>query len=164
MRRASVVSAFCTAIVLAAATAPTVDAAPPGFPDLDTFSAVDAAPYVQHGLKASRVGFTTSTLTCTWDYRPDRNDHVVAGCSGTVVGMPAEAPQSEMEASCDGVSSSFVRGRGPCPPPAGYPRLAPGRKLTAVNTTCAVTDDGVACIDPIVNHGFVVQSSGSWVF
>jgi hypothetical protein len=164
VRRAFVVPALWAAIVLAGATAPTAAALPPGFPDLDAFTAVDPAPYVQHGLKASRIGFTTPTLTCTWDYRPDHNDHVVPGCSGTIVGLPAEAPQSEMEGSCDGIGSSFGRGRGACPPPSGYPRLAPGHKLTAVNTTCAVTDDGVACIDPIVNHGFDVQPSGSWVF
>lgn len=157
------VPAFWAAIVLAGATAPAVDAAPPGFPDLDAFTAVDPAPYVEHGLKASRIGFTTPTLTCTWDYRPDHNDHVAVGCQGTIVGMPADARHSEIS-SCDGVSSTFARGRGSCPPPGEYPRLAPGHKLTAVNTTCAVTDDGVACIDPIVNHGFVVQPSGSWVF
>ncbi|MEV0673629.1 hypothetical protein [Mycobacterium sp. NPDC050441] len=163
MRRAFVVPAFGAAIVLAGATAGRADAAPPGFPDLDAFSAVNPAPYVVHGLKASTVRFTTPTMTCGWDYRPDHNDHVVAVCRGTIVGIPAEVPQSEIESSCDGVSSSFTRGRGPCLP-EDYPRLAPGHKLTAVNTTCAVTDDGVACIDPIVNHGFVVQPSGSWVF
>ncbi|MUL81542.1 MULTISPECIES: hypothetical protein [unclassified Mycolicibacterium] len=164
MRRAFVVPAFWAAIVLAGATAPIADASPPGFPDLDAFSAVDPAPYVEHGLKASRVGFTTPTMTCSWDYLQDHNAHVVAGCRGTIVGMPAEARQSEIGSSCDGVGSTFTRGSGPCPPPDEYPRLAPGHKLTAVNTTCAVTDDGVACIDPIVNHGFVVQPSGSWVF
>ena len=83
--------AFWAAIFLAGATAPTAAAAPPGFPDLDAFSAVDPAPYVQHGLKASRIGFTTPTLTCTWDYRPDHNDHVVPGCSGTIVGLPVNS-------------------------------------------------------------------------
>lgn len=157
------VPAFGAAIVLVGATAPTVDASPPGFPDLDAFSAVDPAPYVEHGLKASRIGFTTPTMTCSWDFLPDHNAHVVVRCRGTIVGMPADAPQSEAATSCDMVDSTFARGRGPCPS-EDYPRLAPGHKLTAVNTTCAVTDDGVACIDPVVNHGFVVQPSGSWVF
>ncbi len=158
------VPAFWAVIVLAGATAPTVYAAPPGFPDLDAFSAVDPAPYVEHGLKVSRIGFTTPTMTCTWDYLQDRNAHVVAGCRGTIVGIPADARQSEAGSSCDGVGSTFIRGSGHCPSPEDYPRLRPGHKLTAVNTTCAVTDDGVACIDPVVNHGFVVQPSGSWVF
>lgn len=157
------VPAFWAAIVLAGATAPSADASPPGFPDLDAFSAVDPAPYVEHGLKASRIGFTTPTMTCSWDYLPDHNAHAVVGCRGTIVGMPADTPQSEAATSCDGVGSTFARGRGPCRS-EDYPRLAPGHKLTAVNTTCAVTDDGVVCIDPIVNHGFVVQPSGSWVF
>jgi hypothetical protein len=45
------------------------------------------------------------------------------------------------------------------------PMLNVGQKITAANTTCLVGADRLtACIDPILNRGFVLQSSGSWTF
>jgi hypothetical protein len=148
-------------------------AAPPGFPDLSAFAAADPAQHVQRS-RFDTIGFTTPTLTCSWDYIDEPDRHVPVQCYGQLPGLPGASGTScgtayrPARSSADTyVSSVYVFSRGgdtTCAPPAGFPRLAVGQKLTATNNTCAVTDDGVACIDPIVNHGFVLQPAGSWVF
>jgi hypothetical protein len=155
---------------------PAAAAAPPGFPDLGRFSAVDPAPYISVGIKAGRgIGFAAGQLRCGWSLSTDPNAHTGVACSGDIPGIPDEVPQEPYAPSCDGISMSgpsggtsvlytFLRGKGPCPPPEGLRPLPAGAKITADNTTCAVTTDVVACIDPIVNHGFVLQHPRSWVF
>lgn len=156
--------------------APVAAALPPGFPDLSKFSAVEPAPYISVGIKGGRgIGFVTDGLSCGWQLSNDPNAHEGAVCSGNIPGMPAEVPHEQYAPGCDGISMSgpsggvsplytFLRGNGPCVPPLGSHRLAVGAKITAGNTTCAVTADGVACVDLIVNHGFVLQQPLSWVF
>ena len=95
-------------------------------------------------------------------------------CAGDIPGIPDEVPREQYAPSCDGISTgttggasplyTFLRGNGPCPPPAGVRSLAVGAKITEADNTCAVTADGVACIDSIVNHGFVLAHPRSWVF
>ncbi|WP_458317209.1 hypothetical protein [Mycolicibacterium brisbanense] len=162
------------AVVLGAGVlAPPAAAAPPGFPDLDAFSAADPSQHVQRS-KFDTIGFTTPTLTCSWDYIDDPDRHVPVQCHGQLPGLPG-APGMRCGSVYEPARSSadtyvstlyvFTRsGEATCAPPDGFPRLAAGHKLTATNNTCAVTDDGVACIDPIVNHGFVLWPAGSWVF
>lgn len=54
--------------------------------------------------------------------------------------------------------------------PGPYHVLPAGQKLThpIYDSTCAVTEQGVACISGIDSdgqrHGFILQPSGSWVF
>jgi hypothetical protein len=155
--------------------APVAAALPPGFPDVGKFSAVDPAPYIYVGQKGGRIiGFTTAQLSCSWELPTEQGEHRSVGCSGEIPGVPEGVPTNSYGLDCDSISMggpvgssplyTFSRGNGPCPPPHGSPRVAVGAKVTAGNVTCAVTDDGVACIDPIVNHGFVLQHPLSWVF
>lgn len=45
------------------------------------------------------------------------------------------------------------------------PLLNVGQKITTAGITCAVGGDRLtACIDPLLNRGFVLQPSGSWTF
>ena len=158
-----------------APVAPVAGALPPGFPDLSKFSAVDPAPYIYAGQKGGRIiGFMTAQLKCSWELSADPDEHYGVGCAGDIPGIPEGVPPNKYGVDCDGISMggpvgtsplyTFSRGNGPCPPPDGSPRLAVGAKITAANLTCAVIADGVACIDPIVNHGFVLQHPLSWVF
>lgn len=162
-----------TVLGLGAGLAAPATAAPPGFPDVGAFSAADPSQYVQRS-KFDTIGFTTPTLTCSWDYIDDPNRHVPVQCYGQLPGLPgasgaacASVYQPARSSADTYVSSVYVFTRGgdtTCAPPDGFPRLAVGQKLTATNNTCVVTADGVACIDPVVNHGFVLQPAGSWVF
>ncbi|MEZ0363664.1 hypothetical protein ACAG26_08165 [Mycobacterium sp. pUA109] len=152
------------------------DQGPPGFPDLSTFTAVDPKPYLRLVLKSTHIGFTTPTLSCSWPYQDGGPIHYGASCTGVIPGMPDTAA-SKPEA-CDGIALAgdtapvyrgvrtytFVRGSGDCPAPPDQFRLTPGSKLSASSITCAVTQDGVACTDPIMNHGFVLSPAGSWSF
>jgi hypothetical protein len=58
---------------------------------------------------------------------------------------------------------SFQKGTG-CPVVTS-PLLNVGQKITKADITCVVGADRLtACIDPILNRGFVLQPSGSWTF
>jgi hypothetical protein len=174
MRHASVVAAA----VLAAGVLPLppAAAAPPGFPDLSTFSAVDPTPYISVGIKGDRtLEFATPTqLKCSWQLFREPDAHTGIVCAGNIPGIPEEVPREQYAPACDGISTgttggasplyTFFRGNGPCLPPVGVRPLAVGAKITEADDTCAVTGDGVACIDPILNHGFVLQHPRSWVF
>lgn len=171
MRHASLLAAVLLA--LSGVAPPSAAAAPPGFPDLSKFSAVDPAPYVAVvGTKSvRRIQFVAGQLNCSWELTADPNAHDGVSCSGDIPGIPDGVPRGEYDNSCDGISTggavglyTFSRGTGPCPPPDGFRPVPVGAKITAASATCAVTPDGVACIDPIVNHGFVLQHPLSWVF
>ena len=158
---------------LSSCAAPAADAAPPGFPDLNAFSAVDPAPYISVGIKGARgIAFVTDRLRCGWQLPKDPNMHGAVACTGNIPGLPPEVPTVQYSGQCDGVSNDeasglymFSRGDGSCGrPPQDSPRLAAGSKITAAHVTCVVTGDGLACIDPIVNHGFVLQQPLSSVF
>jgi hypothetical protein len=167
-------SAAAAVLAFGGVAAPPAGAAPPGFPDLSRFAAVDPAPYVTSAIKTrSSIGFVTAGLTCTWDLWPDAHTGVM--CYGEIPGVPPEVPNSQCADKCVSISMGggsggasplyvFSRGNGPSPLPEGFTPLAVGAKITAGNATCAATGDGVACIDPIVNHGFVLQHPLSWVF
>jgi hypothetical protein len=159
---------------------------PPGFPNLDAFTAVPADGYLSTGAPGSppRVSFSAGpALVCDF------------------YGGPAPAPQPSQDIKCKGdmlgmddvpfpggrprpgdcvVGSVDFKGPGyqltrmsyggcdgnPAPLPAGGKALGSGQKLTYLNVTCAVgADDLVACLDTTSgDHGFVVQRSGSWAF
>src|SRR5262249_18337103 len=117
---------------LLAPSAPSAGAAPPGFPDLSKFSAVDPAPSISLGGKGDRsIGFVTARLRCSWELSSDPNAHNGVVCSGDIPGIPEEVPHEQDAPSCDGISTSgpsggvsplyaFLRGNGPCPPPEGF--------------------------------------------
>jgi hypothetical protein len=174
MRHASMVTAMAAGALLA--PLPPAAAAPPGFPDLSTFTAVDPTPYISVGLKGDRtLEFVTPTqLKCSWQLLREPNAHTGMVCAGNIPAIPDEVPREQYAPACDGISTgttggasplyTFLRGNGPCPPPVGVRPLSVGDKITEADNTCTVTGDGVACIDPIVNHGFVLAQLRSWVF
>lgn len=155
---------------------------PPGFPDLSGFTEVDPKPYVQVWKAVAGIHFTTPTLTCSWPYSDDSPLpllHVGVTCVGAIPGMPETAATLPKPRDCDWISMAgsggprtdhglraytFIRGTGACPAPPDDFRLAPGSTLSASSITCAVTQDGVACVDPVLNHGFVLSPAGSWSF
>lgn len=172
--KAALVGAFVA--LLGATAVPAAHADPPGFPDLSRFSAVDTAAHVTHYVRGgSAVGFSTPDgVACSWPLAEDPDFHTTVQCSGDIPGIPATVPDTDRTGCAQliqggGLAGStylytFVRRGGySCPP---FPAtLAVGEKISASNITCAVGDGGVtACIDPLMNHGFVLQPSGSWVF
>lgn len=141
-------------------------AAPPGFPDVNAFSPVDANAYTISKPDSTFIGFvTTRGVSCTWGYSSDPNAHGPVECSGNILGIPDSAPDGGTT-GCAAASSNAVitKHGGACPPfSSSLTTLNGGQKLTAVNVTCVVGADGLtACIDG--DHGIVLQSSGSWTF
>lgn len=127
-------------------------------------------------LKSQRVEFTTPTLSCSWSHSAN---HYGVICTGVIPALPDTTATSSPTPACDGIELAgdtsariykgariytFVRGAGNCPAPPDEPRLPAGSKLSAGTITCAVTQDDVACIDPIMNQGFVLSPAGSWSF
>jgi hypothetical protein len=150
-------------------------ATPPGFPDLNAFQPVDPAPYTMHFPRGGGGVFfsTPDGLQCGWaSLANGPQDHVSSGCNGPIPGLDAASVGSD---GCSGVGTStpsglasdlgpYVFSKGGCPV-ISTPVLKVGKKFTAANTTCLVGADRLtACIDPILNRGFVLQPSGSSVF
>ncbi len=155
--------------------APTACGAPSGFPDLDAFHAVDPASYTTHfGRGGGGVFFATPDgLQCGWaSLANGPDDHVSPGCTGPLPGVPGSDSRAE-GGECMGVGAptSEPSDLGPygfkqetCPTITSAV-LHVGQKITAANTTCLVGADRLtACIDPILNRGFVLEPSGSWTF
>jgi len=153
--------------------ASTAAAAPPGFPDLDAFQPVDPAQYATGGRGGGQTFFATPDgLQCGWPIVNKPDDHVSAGCDGPLPGLPVTAPVGSDGCSVVGTATSlpsdlgpygFQRGTG-CPVLTSQV-LNVGQKITAANITCVVGADRLtACIDPILNRGFVLQPAGSWTF
>lgn len=149
-------------------------AAPPKFPDLNAFQSVDLVAYtLQFGRGGGGIFFATPDgLQCGWGSLANGPaDHISAECTGPLPGLPESAPRGQDGCERVGVASSLHSDLGPygfyqgtCPVITA-PVLNVGQKLTAANTTCLVGADRLtACIDPILNRGFVLQSSGSWTF
>lgn len=167
--------AFAVLVLGCCLTGPGVaTAAPAGFPDLNAFKPVDLAPYTMHfGRGGGGVFFATPDgLQCGWGSLANGPaDHVSAGCDGPVPGLPDTAPIASGGCERVGVASAQHSDLGPygfyqgtCPVITS-PVLDVGQKITAANTTCLVGADRLtACIDPILNRGFVLQPSGSWTF
>ena len=152
----------------------TATAAPPRFPDLNAFQPVDPGPYTMHfGRGGGGVFFATPDgLQCGWGSLANGPaDHVTAECDGPLPGLPDTAPVGSGGCERVGVASAQHSDLGPygffqgtCPVITA-PVLNVGQKITAANTTCVVGADRLtACIDPILNRGFVLQPSGSWIF
>lgn len=159
------------AVVLPLAQPLTAAAEPAGFPDINAFQPVEPSSYIA-GKQREVVAFTTPDgLQCAWAARTGPEDHVSVGCAGRLPGLPDSAPVGDTGCTGVGVPSAMPNDLSPyglqqnnCPVLTA-PLLAAGHKLTASNITCLVGADRLtACIDPILNRGFVLQPSGSWVF
>jgi hypothetical protein len=176
-----------TAASAAAVFAPYAGALPPpGFPNLDAFTAVPADGYRGTGAPGGppRVSFSVGpALVCDFYGGPPPVPQPSQDikCKGDMVGMddvpfPGGRPRPGdcMVGSVDFKGPGYQLSRmsyggcdgNPAPLPAGGKALAAGQKLTYLNVTCAVgADDLVACLDTTSgDHGFVVQRSGSWAF
>lgn len=149
-------------------------AQPPGFPDLNAFQPVDPSGYTASARAGGAVYFVTPDgLSCIVPnpYKP--GDHVSAGCGGRLPGLPDNAPIGpggcSLVANPTGLPTdlgpySFQKGTG-CPIDDTTPLLNVGQKITTGIITCVVGADRLtACVDPILNRGFVLQPSGSWTF
>ncbi|OBC02821.1 hypothetical protein [Mycobacterium sp. 852002-40037_SCH5390672] len=179
-------------LALAAASAIAVSAPhagalpPPGFPNLDTFTAVPADGYLGIGAPGSspRVRFSAgSALVCDFYGGPPPVPQPSQDikCKGDMLGMddvpfpggrprPGDCVVGSVDFKGPGYQLSRMSYGGcdgnPPPLPGGGKSLGSGQKLTYLNVTCAVgADDLVACLDTTSgDHGFVVQRSGSWAF
>jgi len=152
----------------------TARAEPPKFPDLDAFQAVDPAPYTAAARAGGGVYFDTPDgLQCTIPNPYHPGDHVSASCGGRLPGLPDNSPRGTY--GCSEVASptslptdlgpyTFQAGTG-CPIVTSPLPLTIGQKITKGDITCVVGADRLtACVDPVLNRGFVLQSSGSWTF
>lgn len=170
--RAGAVALLAATVALTLGTG-TAAAAPPGFPDLDAFTPVEANQYAASAGKTSvAVKFSTPDgLECGLaNYGPDSPEtQNYAWCSGGIPGMPADAESVHGEA--DKVTGyggpvfmyKFVKNGGFKPGPQKI--LDVGQKISSANITCVIGADRLAaCINRVDNHGFVLQPSGSWTF
>ncbi|MGV0779255.1 hypothetical protein [Mycolicibacterium sp. XJ775] len=147
--------------------APEAGAQPPGFPDLRKFKAVDAAQfgrpfsYPERWANVYLFFRTPDGLNCAIG--------PASWCTGNMPGLPAD-----LNGACSSVHGertgdpmfAFSAADGACEPTRDK-TLNPGEKLidSLTGTTCVVDKGNLtACIIPNTNHGFVLQTSGSWTF
>ncbi|BBY24079.1 hypothetical protein [Mycobacterium stomatepiae] len=148
-------------------------ATPPNFPDLNAFQSVDPAPYTASARGGGATYFATPDgLQCSVPNPGKPGDHVSASCDGPLPGLPANSPVGSDGCSVVGTPTSLPTDLGPygfqkgtgCPIITS-PLLNVGQKITKGDITCVVGADRLtACVDPILNRGFVLQPSGSWTF
>jgi hypothetical protein len=153
----------------------TAMAAPAGFPDLSAFQPVDPALYTGWNARGGGGTFfaTPDGIQCALARGPNEppDAHFSVGCTGPLPGLPDTAPRTPDGCIGVGVASSlssdlspYVFHRDGCPVITSR-MLNVGQKITTANTTCLVGVDRLtACVDPILNRGFVLQRSGSWTF
>lgn len=159
------------ALLATGLAAPVANAQPPGFPDVDSYPAVDANEYKVIGAHPSGSGWSFSTpagMLCQDSLIPDlgvfcRGPEASVGVSLTKLGQFGKP-----EVGSDDTTT--------------YPLLSTGMKIDAGNgVVCAViADDALACRakkpdswaadtpDPpdrhYGEHGFVMRPSGSWTY
>lgn len=143
------------------------------FPDLDTFSSVDAKTFFAPQRGGPSYQFTTTAgVKC-------RVTLGGVGCWGNIPAIPESVPPGEGD-GCGLVGTdldinlhtspyTFSRSDGQCPPFDDHRQLKVGEKttlymMTPASITCAAGPDNMlACIDTD-KHGFVIEPSGSWTF
>jgi hypothetical protein len=175
------------ATVSAIVSAPHALAAPPPqFPNLDGFTSVPADGYVVTSTTSGpRITFLASnSLVCDFygGSAPAPQPSQDIKCSGELPGMddvpfpgashlrPGDCVVGSVNFKGPGYQLSRMSYSGCGGNPAVLPNsgklLAAGQKVTYLNVTCAVgADNLVACLDTTSgDHGFVLQSSGSWAF
>ncbi|SPM27573.1 hypothetical protein [Mycobacterium terramassiliense] len=160
---------------------------PPGFPDLNKFTAVPVDGYATTPPQGGgpRISFAaTPTLVCDFygGPAPVPQPSQDIKCSGDIPGMddvlfpggghprPGDCVVGAVNFKGPGYELSRMTyggcGGNPPPLPSGVKALGPGQKLSYLNVTCAVgADNVVACLDTTSgDHGFVLDPSGSWAF
>lgn len=183
--RALGVLTLATASAIASAShAPALP--PPSFPNLDGFTAVPADGYVAASATSGipRITFSAgNTLVCDFygGTAPAPQPSQDIKCSGELPGMddvpfpgaghlrPGDCVVGSVNFKGPGYELSRMSYGGCGGNPATLPSgkvLAVGQKVTYLNVTCAVgAGNLVACLDTTSgDHGFVLQSSGSWAF
>jgi hypothetical protein len=187
MRAGPLTIAALTLAASALVSAPHAPAAPPpGFPNLDGFTAVPVDGYATTPPGgAPRISFSPApSLVCDFygGTAPPPQPSQDIKCSGDMPGMndvpfpggghpkPGDCVVGAVNFKGPGYELSRMTYSG-CDgsPPAlssGGKPLSPGQKLSYLNVTCAVgADNLVACLDTTSgDHGFVLQRSGSWAF
>ncbi len=150
-------------------------AEPPGFPDLDSFTAVDPGAYIHHGGRASgdSIGFTApgGRYGCGFVLSGDAATRL--NCSGDIPGVPEDqVPASNPPESCSikrinwtgpGAPYAFGGFKGRCGEyQANAPVLPAGKKIQHGSITCAAEEGAIACLDTAGgNHGFVLREDGN---
>jgi hypothetical protein len=160
---------------------------PPRFPNLDSFAAVPVNGYVTtvRPGTAPRINFSApNTLVCDFygGSAPAPQPSQDIKCNGDMPGMddvpfpggghprPGDCVVSAVNFKGPGYELSRMSYGGCEGNPAALPYrgklLGAGQKLSYLNVTCAVgADNLVACLDTTSgDHGFVLQTSGSWAF
>ncbi|SPM37499.1 hypothetical protein BN1232_02054 [Mycobacterium rhizamassiliense] len=159
---------------------------PPQFPNLDGFTAVPADGYVAMSTTSGpRITFlANSSLVCDFygGAAPAPQPSQDIKCSGELPGMddvpfpgashlrPGDCVVGSVNFKGPGYELSRMSyggcGGNPAALPSNGKLLAAGQKVSYLNVTCAVgADNLVACLDTTSgDHGFVLQSSGSWAF
>ncbi|TDZ79564.1 hypothetical protein DE4585_03310 [Mycobacteroides salmoniphilum] len=168
------------AATLALGSAPvTASAEPPGFPDLNNFTAVNAQDYVQAGRGGDYARFSPPSrqYSCSFLTKGVANPAPLLSCSGNIPGVPDNVPTVGPEAPCPMAIKQVNKRTGnyafniastQCGDIEKYSsRVIPvGEKITFGAVTCAVTDDdSVACVDATNgNNGFLLSPVGSSTF
>lgn len=160
---------------------------PPRFPSLDGFTAVPADGYLTTSLPGSspRVSFSApNSVVCDFygGPAPAPQPSQDIKCSGEVPGIddilfpggnhpkPGDCVVGSVNFKGPGYELSRMSyggcGGNAAALPYGGKALAVGQKLSYLNVTCAVgADNLIACLDTTSgDHGFVLQSVGSWAF
>jgi hypothetical protein len=164
--------------VFVAGCAPRAAALPPGFPNLDNFTAVPVDNYITTGPKGPKrfVQFSTPynidcTLVATIEPVPAGSSQGI-NCEGDIPGE-ASGPTATESCAVGSVgewASGFRLDRAltNCPngPYSSGVLLSAGQKVSYQNATCAVGGDGlVACLDTSLGqHGFVLKPPRSFAF
>jgi hypothetical protein len=171
-----------------AASAPQAAAQPPpGFPNLDSFTAVPVDGYVTTFRPGTspRINFSAPyNMVCDFygGTAPPPQPSQDIKCNGDMPGMddvpfpggghtrPGDCVVGVVNFKGPGYELSRMSYGGcegsPATSPSGAKLLGVGQKLSYLNVTCAVgANNLVACLDTTSgDHGFVLQRSGSWAF
>ena len=137
-------------------------AGPPTFPDLSSYSPVNASDYTINlqntgGPSIDAVQFLTPDgITCAFGNPPS------AGCTGN--NLPALTPQADGLVSSIGTNTRLRKSSTPLASPneaSKFRLLPPNHSIMVEGVICGVDDAGMtACKDP-QGHGFILSPSWS---
>lgn len=177
----AVAAACCGAIL---GNSPVAQALPPGFPDIDKFTAVDPALFIHPGAKYPQRSYgddaafwTPDGVYCQWGSSAGIEGFRSIRCVGNIPGVPEMVPNhgapgcTALESKGGSPSGMLVFSHLDLDACANSQRrdwsavLPVGHKLDAPAITCAVGEGNVtACVDRFLYKGFVLAPSGSWTF
>lgn len=156
---------IAAAAVLLGVSIPPTAGADPGFPDLEQFTEVDAAPYSRPFSYDERWANVYSFFTT-----PDGLSCAIGPgtwCTGDIPGLPGTdaGACTSVHQTGDDQRFTFSTEDQACEP-ATDPVLRPGEKLTdwLTGTTCVVGAEQLTACITADDRGFVLRPSGSRVF